>query len=153
MRILKYILPILMLMPSMGNSGNFGEPIVDGNWFRELGIKSAKIAIGDNVINGCWTNLKEVREYTEEKLRGIGLRVIDPITDPDVLPDIIFFVAAVGGKNFGHCMGSAETSMYSQHLQSGRDVLIMINSRNVNFFGHSKKFNDEIINLVSEMFR
>ena len=31
----------------------------------------------DNATNACWTNLKESREYAEEKLRGLGATLYD----------------------------------------------------------------------------
>lgn len=40
-------------------------------------INSINVELDDQVSNGCWTNLKEVREYAEEKLRGMRLNVVD----------------------------------------------------------------------------
>ena len=36
-----------------------------------------KVVLSDYATGACWTNLKEVREYAEEKLRGRGIKVSD----------------------------------------------------------------------------
>ena len=61
----------LILNPFSANAFTFGDPLTNGEWFKEMGIKNVKIVIQDDIKDGCWTNLKEVREYTEEKLRII----------------------------------------------------------------------------------
>ena len=40
-------------------------------------IDSVNVEIDDKITDGCWTNLKEVREYSEEKLRSSRLKVVD----------------------------------------------------------------------------
>ena len=41
------------------------------------GVKTIKIELVDEAKGACWTNLKEVREYAEEKLRIQGINVVD----------------------------------------------------------------------------
>lgn len=156
MKLLKYILPLLITVPSLGHSGNFGNSLNDGDWFEDNGYRLVQVIMGDEVVNGCWTNLKEVREYSEEKLRSIGLEVLDKIKEPDRLPHLIFLVTAYGGKNVGSCMGHAEGILYYRieaGLTNKRTVLGVINIKEVTFFGSEKKFNDGMIELVSRMFR
>ena len=38
-------------------------------WSTELQNIKVKVYLQDNASGGCWTNLKETREYAEEKLR------------------------------------------------------------------------------------
>ena len=40
-------------------------------------IKQVEVILEDNATNACWTNLKESREYAEEKLRGLGATLYD----------------------------------------------------------------------------
>lgn len=35
-------------------------------------IKYVEVILADGATNACWTNLRESREYAEEKLRGLG---------------------------------------------------------------------------------
>jgi len=40
-------------------------------------IKHVEVILDDDATNACWTNLKESREYAEEKLRGLGATLYD----------------------------------------------------------------------------
>ena len=40
-------------------------------------VDSINVEIDDQITDGCWTNLKEVREYSEKKLRANRLKVVD----------------------------------------------------------------------------
>lgn len=48
-----------------------------GENLRPEEIGSVSISLIDNAGDACWTNLKEVREYAEEKLRGRGYQLRD----------------------------------------------------------------------------
>lgn len=39
-------------------------------------VDSINVEIDDQITDGCWTNLKEVREYSEKKLRANRLKVV-----------------------------------------------------------------------------
>jgi hypothetical protein len=41
------------------------------------GVKTVKIELQDQAKGACWTNLKEVREYAEEKFRIEGIKVVE----------------------------------------------------------------------------
>ena len=41
------------------------------------GVKTVKIQLQDQATGACWTNLKEVREYAEEKFRIQGIKVVE----------------------------------------------------------------------------
>ena len=57
---------------------------VSEDTFLRIGVKSGGCSgntydavLDDKITDGCWTNLKEVREYSEEKLRSNRLKVVD----------------------------------------------------------------------------
>ena len=50
--------------------------IVDSR-FELANLSSVIVTLEDDAINACWTNLKEVREYAEEKLHMQGVNVDD----------------------------------------------------------------------------
>ena len=79
---------VLLLTPLTANSLTFGEPLKNGDWFKELELKTVEITIHDDVKDGCWTNIRQVREYTEEKLRMIGVEAVDKIKTPSEVPDL-----------------------------------------------------------------
>jgi len=46
-------------------------------WSTELQNIKATVFLQDNASGGCWTNLKETREYAEEKLRMKNVQIGD----------------------------------------------------------------------------
>ena len=44
--------------------------------FRLSDAKSVSVQLADDAIDGCWTNLRETREYAEEKLRAKGAKIV-----------------------------------------------------------------------------
>ena len=70
---------------------------------------SVNVAIHDAVTDGCWTNLREVREYVEEKLYSRGARIK---ADLGLLDDNAYrlYVSVTGGKIYtdgsGPCIGA-----------------------------------------------
>jgi len=52
-----------------------GAFAIDQNFLKS--IKHVEVILDDDATNACWTNLKESREYAEEKLRGLGATLYD----------------------------------------------------------------------------
>ena len=50
----------------------FWDDNITADYIKNLEVR---VALGDNATGACWTNLKEVREYAEEKLRTFGVKV------------------------------------------------------------------------------
>ena len=49
-------------------------------WDKEFSIsdtKALKVYLSDNDSGACWTNLRETREYAEEKVRMLGGKIDD----------------------------------------------------------------------------
>lgn len=44
--------------------------------FRLSDTKSVSVTLADDASDGCWTNLRETREYAEEKLRAKGANIV-----------------------------------------------------------------------------
>ena len=57
------------------------SPAVAGPmWDKDFSIsdtKAIKVVLDDNASGACWTNLRETREYTEEKVRMLGGKIDD----------------------------------------------------------------------------
>ena len=67
------ILSILFLTIIFSNSV-YAQSTVWSPDFRVSNVKFIDLNLLDDAKNGCWTNLKEVREYADEKLRMKGAR-------------------------------------------------------------------------------
>lgn len=145
----------LILNPFSANAFTFGDPLTNGEWFKEMGIKNVKIVIQDDIKDGCWTNLKEVREYTEEKLRIIGLKAVDE-TSSVTQADLNLAIIGVGQKTLTGCVGNGEAVIYYTQPIGGsskRVTVTAIASRIITFYGNgNSKLNDGMIKLVNSLF-
>ena len=92
---------------SLGSQGNATEFIIIKNVSAQdlRSIKSVYVSLNDFATGGCWTNLREVREYAEEKLRTKGIKTTDDGTIMDAAFD------ATPNKSFNpaaHVMPASE---------------------------------------------
>ena len=65
---------LIVLMMTLASHAGAG--IVDEN-FKLSTIAEVDVKLVDNATGACWTNLREVREYAEEKLRMKGANVVN----------------------------------------------------------------------------
>ena len=87
---------------------SFSEP-VDAYTSKEFSLKMLErieVVIDDQLRDGCWTNLGEVKTYTEDKLRSKGASVGDlPFTDANY-GFYYFWITGFGSRlNNGMCIG------------------------------------------------
>ena len=73
-KVLRFALLFTLLAPSLAwaDDGFFFDPLITKEYLESLEVN---VSINDNATGACWTNLKEVREYAEEKLRTLGVKV------------------------------------------------------------------------------
>jgi len=65
-----------VLFAVLACSSQVEAEIIDPS-FKLSSINDVDIVLNDSSNHACWTNLKEVREYAEEKLRMKGVKVVD----------------------------------------------------------------------------
>ena len=124
---------------------------------RDLGlspkaIRAIYVRLADNASGACWTNLREVRELAEEKLRILGYNVVDNIYAAKV-PDFIFWIGVGAQRDpFDTCDGSISVSVQSMARVDqffGRFVLSPEVNRGVS--SASEDLNRGVIEAVEEM--
>ena len=71
--------------------------------FQVSKAKSFQVKLADEATDGCWTNLREVREYAEEKIRNKGGFLI---SDPNAYAEYVFAIEVLGYRTGGLCVGS-----------------------------------------------
>tara|TARA_B110000003_G_scaffold270433_1_gene302868 strand:+ start:1672 stop:2133 length:462 start_codon:yes stop_codon:yes gene_type:complete len=87
-------------------------------------MENVKVELNDEVSGACWTNLKEVREYAEEKLRMKGAKVVSDRTDfpMAVVNTYNLEITAMGwrlkGLNNG-CVGMIHVQLYNWEKLKG----------------------------------
>ena len=67
-----WLLPVALILFLFGNNANA--------WYSSgadpTSVGPIEVELEDGAKGACWTNLKEVREYAEEKLRNKGYSVV-----------------------------------------------------------------------------
>jgi hypothetical protein len=128
-----WLLSVALILFLFGNNANA--------WYvskaNPTSVGPIQVILGDGAKDACWTNLKEVREYTEEKLRNKGYSV----TTKDAL-GYMFDIAVDGFRldNGNECVWHAKVSIYKTSTvaglfgfhEIGADGGYGINPKNVN---------------------
>ncbi|MDC0431674.1 hypothetical protein OAL97_04105 [Paracoccaceae bacterium] len=117
--------------------------IVDSR-FELANLSSVSVTLEDDAINACWTNLKEVREYAEEKLHMQGVNVDDEKLPMATENDYTLFIKVFSQRLYengnGPCHGTVEISLQTFVLINGvlhvayiaSDGRLTANKRNLN---------------------
>ena len=78
---MKHLLVIVLLITGLCTSALAKE-----KYLTPENVGDIHVHISDRAVNGCWTNLKESREYAEEqlKMRGYTISEVKLLQHPDV---------------------------------------------------------------------
>ena len=112
-------LTLLLIAPSwVGAETFFYDENLTLNDLKSLNIN---VELGDAAKGACWTNLKEVREYAEEKLRTFGLKVSD-VEYMNADKNTYWFVISVNANRLnkdgsGPCLGTHAFHSSSDNLK------------------------------------
>ena len=106
---MRAVLIALMLMfgSQAGAVGFFVDPDISADDVSKI---SVTVFIDDNAKGACWTNLREVREYAEEKFRFKRVKVVPygKHFDPNSRA-YLFQITVAANRNFannaGPCVG------------------------------------------------
>jgi hypothetical protein len=115
-------------------------------------VRSIHVRVADNANGACWTNLKEVREYAEEKLRIEGYNVVAELQSPRP-PDFSFWIGVGASRDqIDTCDGSVSISVQSIARVDafvGRFVLVPEVTRVIH--GAGDNLNRGVLEAVQEM--
>jgi len=113
------ILSILFLTIIFSNSV-YAQSTVWSPDFRVSNVKFIDLNLLDDAKNGCWTNLKEVREYADEKLRmkGAVLGKFEQGSYANAYDNTYYFdISVAGGRLYkdgtGPCIGSVNIFLHT----------------------------------------
>ena len=102
----------------------------------------------DGVTDGCWTNLKEVREYAEEKIKMSGMTL-----NADGTHQFTFAISAVGSRGpVGSCQGNITVGLYSS-IPLPNDVIGLLTIKELVITVGSRSFNSNVLDAVGRFFR
>ena len=105
----------------------FGLPAGASVWdldnFKLYDVKSIQVVLNDNAKGACWTNLKEVREYAEEKLRMQGAKINSDATTSLDLNTYAFRISVNSARLYkdgsGPCYGNVTTEIITYGFVNG----------------------------------
>lgn len=125
--------------------------------FRLSKVANVKVELIDGATGACWTNLKEVREYAEEKLRMKGAKVVSDRTYSAYAPlntytlEIGVFGQRLYKSNSGPCIASVLINLYTFSKING-----LIHKSDMSNFGayaaETENLNRGIIENISLFF-
>lgn len=113
-------------------------------------IGPVSIAMNDNAVDACWTNLKEVREYAEEKLRMQGYALSE---DSRAMVDYTLMINVDGyrSKATPTCVGSIIVMLAKGTFESGVFGLHVLHLENVvTTSSLNGNLNDRVIEIVQK---
>ena len=122
-------------------------------WATDLQNIKATVQLQDNATNGCWTNLNETREYTEEKLRIKGIQTGD-FDVPDFFSNEFWLWIEVNAARTaaGHCTGYVSVELLS--FFSSNDYFYTVSRHSLlnRAFIPSSNMNNYILDHIKDFF-
>ena len=113
-KVLKFALLFTLLAPRLAgaNGGFFYDTSITKEYLEGLEVN---VQIEDNATGACWTNLKEVREYAEEKLRMKGVKILTEEKAYDFLKNFRLDISLIADRVYedgsGPCYGAIILSL------------------------------------------
>lgn len=129
-------------------SAGYGGIAAGNRGLNPEAIEAIELRIGDNVSGACWTNLKEAREYAEEKLRIKGYNVVEDL--PLLAPPNFLFWIGVGGhrSSSGFCDGTVIVNVQSVVIVDEFLGTFTLAAETSSFTGVSDNLNRHVIEEI-----
>tara|TARA_R110000787_G_scaffold7939_2_gene26754 strand:- start:7 stop:450 length:444 start_codon:yes stop_codon:yes gene_type:complete len=109
-------------------------------------IGTINVVLEDGAKDACWTNLREVREYAEEKLKIKGYNAVAEKGD-----GYTFEISVDAFRSdAGTCIGHYATTIWASNYRNGIFGVHEIGNRG-SFGTNPNNFNTWVINLISKM--
>ena len=158
MTIVKQLAALVLTAFILGNQASAEEFLYDNRITAEdlKSIQSVEIKLVDNATGACWTNLKEVREYAEEKLRMKGIKVSSRKSELNAIRKTYQLIINVHSVRLwqdgsGPCIGSAEVDLYSWFNVNGWGHVAALGSLRTGL-AHETNSNRRVVSLVGDVF-
>ena len=132
---------LLLVSPCVATGLTYNVDLKKFDQFDEV-----KIFINDDVNGGCWTNLKEVREYSEEKVKMSGMTLND-----NGYHHYTFVVNAIGRRSGGMCEGHITVGLYSS-IELEEDLVGLVTVKEIGYNFRDVSFNSIVLDNVGRFF-
>jgi hypothetical protein len=142
MKFLAITVAVLFTTTNAANAANAAFYSPDAN---SSSVGSITVRLFDNAENACWTNLREAREYAEEKLNIEGYNVLAEGGEYG------FNIEVTGRRdNRGVCFGYVNVNIWALSDRNGVGGVHQIGS-STSAFLRQDNFNTAVIEVISQM--
>ena len=114
MRLISLIL--ILICPTWAVAGKFDPEITLAD------ISPVRVRISDGATGGCWTNIKETKNYAEDQIQITGGKTVE--TNQLAVSDMRIMVTAERLK-YGVCYGSITVTLEQATIKDGYRVIIL----------------------------
>jgi hypothetical protein len=118
---------------------------------------SVYVQIVDGTLDACWTNLREVTEYAEEKLRSKGFKVTQDSKFMSASRKLYYFYIHVSGRKVferedGPCPGTMSVSMSGWNRVNETKHIATIGRQNRDNFVQAPNLNQVVLLSLNKVF-
>jgi len=117
--------------------------------FIPSNVSLITVTVDDEANDGCWTNIGEVKRYTEDKLELVGFKVsrekFNTYKDKN---HYLLGVKVISNRNGGKCYGVIETTIFRGSWYNNIGGLIYVGKHGGTFSGHDNA-NQLTLNYIS----
>ena len=110
--------------------------------------------MADGATGACWTNLKDVREYAEEKLRMKGVKIFGQNHEMNPGKDYILEISVNAARLYNDgsvpCIGNARAPSYTEPYIEGKLLLAEI-ATNGAINAEKQNFNRQAIEETTQV--
>ena len=145
-----------LLLFGLASEGWADGFIIDSQ-FSSRDIRGVEVILVDDAKGACWTNLKEVREYAEEKFRANRIPLLtDTNIRLSVNQEYNYVVQVFGNRTFengsGPCSGFIGITLYNFVSINNRLHIAVAGQLVTGYLGVGSNFNRKVIEAVQDTF-
>ena len=122
----------------------YAQKFDEGVTFEDLG--PVVVSLIDNATGGCWTNMKEAKNYAEGQLDMAGAKVADDIANAAISLDISVLAERV---EQGYCYGTAVVRVARFDKSWNYDTIILFSSFTT-IVVNPTNFNIAVLDLIKK---
>lgn len=111
--------------------------------------KRLYVMLQDHAIEGCWTNLREAREYAEEKLRMKGAIIQNDGWDSDTFLLEITVISFRNPNADSQCIGMIRVNISDMKYFNELNRRLALVSENSYALLHNKNLNTQVLDRIS----
>ena len=121
--------------------------------FVPANVSKINVGMNDHAKGGCWTNISEVKRYTEDKLELIGFTIPrDKFVFYDDKNHFVFGVVVTANRTNGYCYGQIAMYIMKQSAENNVHAKFIVGEYGSIFTGYDN-VNQMTLELVGDFMK